>query len=124
MNHVHSEQCTRYTVQNFRNRNYLIDCYSCCSSDNWLSKIARSVFSQFCSTTRCVFPFLCRVHYTHTHTLHLSLASKTYGTQHTLMYAISNIYQLKSQKFCLYFHVSTVLFFIHLFVCSFVRLLG
>lgn len=128
MNHVHFEQTARvHTVQNFKNRNYLIDC---CSSDNWLSKIVCSIyFHQFCSTTRCAFHFC--VSYSqnsHTHTLilellHLVRIKNIWHTQykHTYMYMLSNIPIKISKILLIYFHMLTVLLL--LFFCSIVRLL-
>lgn len=122
--YAHSVQCTEYTVQNLRNRNYLIDCYRCCSSDNWLSKIARSVFPQFRSTTRCVFHFCVVYSFKRTLTLarshreHMVHGTARHTHTHTHSCVCFQIYQLKSQKFCLYFHVSTVLLLLFLLLLS------
>lgn len=65
MNHAHSVYSV-HTAQNFQNRNYLIDCRS---SDNWLSKIARSVyFHQFCVRP----PDVCSISVPCTHTHYTS----------------------------------------------------
>lgn len=122
--------CGLRTAQNFQNRNYLIDC---CSSDNWLSKIALAPYisTSFVSDHPMCVPFLCRV-LTHTHTrsdirssCSISFASRTYGTHSTnaLTCMLSNIPIKISKILLIYISICRrrccrVLFFSHSFVRS------